>query len=128
MRKRLIIFLVCTLFSGIPILISFDIFPSSIARLLSKYGASCFDNAWCAKKLTSTVLLGILVWVAWGFYFIINYRWIRFGYVEKNIRLVGALVGTCALLFSHPYGVLFVLPAVCLMLYIHFKVPYANKA
>jgi hypothetical protein len=108
--------------------VSFDILPSNIARLISKYGISCLDNAWCAKKLTSTVLFGVLAWVAWGVYFIINYRWIRFGYVEKNIRVIGASIGTCALLFSHPYGFLLVLPAVFLMLYIHFKAPYANKA
>jgi len=62
-----------------------------------------------------------------GAIFIICYRG-AFGCVSKKYRIIGATVGTFALLSVSPYGMILVFPAVCLMLYIHFRVPYIAKA
>ncbi|OMH33543.1 hypothetical protein [Motiliproteus sp. MSK22-1] len=128
MKKKLAAFIICTLLSMVPIVLSFGILPRQVASIIAQFGPSCAENSWCAERLSSITVFAVLAWSAWGLYFIINYRWIRFGYVEKKIRILGAFVGTCALLSAHLYGVFMVLPAVLLMLYIHFKAPYSAHA
>ncbi len=128
MIKRLIIFLSCTVLSILPLLTSFKTLPRKIAHIIAKFGIDCSGNSWCEEELFSNLVFGVLAWCAWVLYFIINYRWVRFGYVQKNIRIAGALIGICALLSAHIYGVILVLPAVLLMLYIHFRVPHSAPA
>ena len=124
MKTRLSIFIICSLLSGLTISTSLEVPINQIAMLIGKFGSSCLDNSWCTERLYVSIIRAILWPTAWGFYFIISYRWVRFGYVGKKIRIAGATVGTCALLASHIFGIFLTLPAIILMLHIHFKVPY----
>lgn len=95
---------------------------SRLATKVAVYGYGCFENTKCITG----ILLVTLIWTAWIFYFLICYQWVRYGYVAKNYRRLGAVFGTLAFILTI-YGFLFVLPAVVLMLYIHFKVPYEKQ-
>jgi len=107
---------------------SFKVKPRNIAETFAKCEFSSTEISQCYEKLMLLAISDILVWSAWALYFIICYRWVRFGYVSKKIRIIGAIVGTFALLSVPVFGMIYVLPAVFLMLYIHFRVPYNAKA
>ena len=128
MKVRLITFITFTILSALPLFMSFEVKPRGLATTFAKCEISSAAISQCKKELTLAVISGALVWSAWILYFIICYRWVRFGYVSKNIRITGAIIGSLALLSTPLYGIIYVLPAVFLMLYIHFRVPYIAKA
>lgn len=73
------------------------------------------------------LFLGISVIVmlaAWACYCLICYKWAMNNYVEKKLRVIGASFGVACILMTAGFGLLFAFPAVALMLYIHFRVPY----
>ena len=124
---RLLTFLSFTIPSGLSLFISFDVNPRHLAETFAECEFSNTEGKQC-NKLTISSISSALVWSAWALYFIIGYRWVRFGYVGKNIRILGAIVGSLALMSVPLFGVIYVLPAVLLMLYIHIKSPYGAQA
>lgn len=127
MKIRLITFITFTILSCLPLYMSFEVKPRNLAKIWAECEFSVTEDKRCTK-LTLLSMSAALVWSAWVLYFIISYRWVRFGYVGKNIRIIGAVLGSLAL-FSVPlFGAVYVLPAVLLMLYIHIRVPYNAQA
>ena len=126
-KIRLITFISFTILSILPLYMSFEVKPKVLAETYAECELSNTENKRC-DKLALLSISGVLVWSAWTLYFIICYRWVRFGYVGKNIRILGAIVGSLAILSVPLYGAIYVLPAVLLMLYVHFRVPYSVQA
>lgn len=110
---RILVVILFTIPSFIGLILSF--------AMLGKL-SSCLSGGPCELDY-----LGFLFSTAWYFYFIICYRWIKDCAVAKKTRMLGAFFGGISILVSAGFGLLFTLPSVVLMLYIHFNVPYKKQ-
>ena len=107
---------------------SFDVKPRNLAETFVECDFSTPEDKKSCNNLILLSISNFLIWSAWALYFIISYRWVRFGYVGKNIRITGAIVGSLAFLSVPLFAAIYVLPAVLLMVYIHIRVPYSEYA
>ncbi len=121
MIYRLLVFLLCTSFSYMGIGFTLGGIEEIISCLMGDF---CTWNKYDNPLLVSLPV--ILFCTAWLLYFLISYNWIRHKAVSKNLRILGGSIGSISIIITVGMGLLFVLPSVILMLYIHFRVPYAK--
>ena len=115
MKFRLELFLLSCLFSSIGIFFS--------AHLILTFFIDLFSGQVTDDKIYITFSIASLYALAWFFYFLISFNWVKYNVVPLKLKLIGSIFGLFAVLMTLGIGVLFTLPSVLLMLYICFGVP-----
>lgn len=114
MIARAVVFVLCTVGSLAGITLSAGFFWFSLSALnnenITRIG---FPN-----KLIGTIVFSLTCVVAWMFYSIISYQWIRYGAVNGVLKFWGFVFGSIPIFLTLGAGAVFTAPSVILMLYV----------
>tara|TARA_Y100000296_G_scaffold58420_1_gene67286 strand:+ start:139 stop:564 length:426 start_codon:yes stop_codon:yes gene_type:complete len=114
MVVRGIVFIICTLGSLAGIILSVGFLWFSISDLndenLNRFGVT--------NKSIGYFIFSFLCCVAWIFYSLISYYWIRYGTVNFGLKTWGFIFGVIPILITLGAGAVFTAPSIILMLYI----------
>ena len=122
-NTKLTFFIICSLLSLPALILSLGLASDIYNILFSTY----YQDLVFTKKVMSKIFFLSLILLAWFLYFKINYHWIKYGVVVRNLRLLGATVGFSCIVLTLGLGFYYALPAVILMFYIHLFTPYPEE-
>jgi hypothetical protein len=124
MKIRLFKFLFCTALSCWGLVLSWI----ALSGLFNALFFEPLNFTYTKDNIILEFVLCTLIWSAWFYYFKISIKWIKYNYVEKLPRIIGATLGITCILITGGYGLFIALPSIILMLYIHYNVPYDQQA
>ena len=114
MVVRGIVFIICTVGSLGGVILSVGFLWSSISDLNSEY----ITRFRVPDTVTGSIVFYFLCMVAWTFYSLISYHWIRYGTVNFDLKFWGSIFGVIPILITLGVGAVFTAPSITLMLYI----------
>ena len=123
MMHRVIVVIFCSGLSCLGLLVPLAVLWEAL---------TCITIGTCQLEISANTLFFIvtmlLVGAVWLFYFFICIRWINDRAINMKIRVLGVfLCGSC-ILITAGQTLLVTLPSACLILYIHFTMPYRNQS
>ena len=114
MIVRGIFFIICTVGSLGGVILSVGFLWSSISDLNNEYIA----RIGLPDTVIGSIIFSFLCMVAWIFYSLISYHWIRYGTVNFDLKFWGFIFGVIPILVTLGAGAVFTAPSIMLMLYI----------
>ena len=123
MNTKLAFFILCTALSFPALNQAWD----GVNELYKLLFLDNHQNSVVTTKLALKVIFYTLIMIAWFFYLLINYHWIRYGVIGRKLRLLGATIGFSCIALTLGAGFFYALPAVILMFYIHLYTPYPES-
>lgn len=110
MDKRTSIFTISTILSSLGLIMSGGLVLEIFHYVISgeyKFG-----------KLGYSLLVLVIIPLAWFFYFDIAFKWVENKPVPLKVKVFGSICGIAAVILTAGLGVLLCFPAILLMLYI----------
>lgn len=108
MKIRLLVFIICTLFTSGAILGA--VFP--FIKMVT-------HDLWSLTFLLYTITF-VAFMVSWVLYFIIGNKWVKGEALEKNYKITEVIFGVSSVILSYGFALLVALPGILLMSYICF--------